>query len=89
MKVTLRQSYSWKNTVLEPSEAKYNPEFFTAELDYKDVLEILRVQVEMEVLQQRLQPIYEAMEAAKKAADEAKIALEELEKEGEELPTTV
>lgn len=89
MKVTLRQNYSWHTISVEPNEQTYNPEFVT-EMPYKDVLEILRVQVEMEALQQRLQPIYQEAEARAKAAAEAKAAekaeLERIEAEGENLP---
>lgn len=91
MKVTLRETYSWKNVVLLPEEQTYSKEFVT-ELEYKDVMEILDIQVKMESLQQRLRPIYEAMVEVKKLKDEAekvKAEMEALEKEGETLPTEV
>lgn len=78
MKVTLRQSYSWKSVVVDPTEQTYSPEF-VVDMQYKDVLEILRVQVEMEALQQRLAPLYKAAEERVKEAAEAKKYEEEME----------
>jgi len=82
MKVTLRRGYNWETVAIDPNEAKgYNSEF-VLELPYKDVMEILRVQVEMEQLQQRLMPLFKAAE--EKAAEAAE--LKRVEKEGENLP---
>lgn len=89
MKVTLRETYNWKTVVLEPSVNSYNKEFFSTDLEYQDVMEMLKVQVQMEALQQRLMPLYEAMAEAKKQNDEAiaeRNELARIEKEGENLP---
>lgn len=89
MKVTLRNNYSWHQVVVDAQEAKGYNEEFVIELPYKDVLEILRVQVEMEQLQQRLTPLFEAANERARAKNEAKKEAEELarfEAEGENLP---
>ena len=89
MKVTLRETYNWKTVVLEPSVNGYNSEFFSTEIEYQDVMEMLKVQVQMEALQQRLQPLFATMTEVKKASEEAKTEIERLEKEGENLPIEI
>lgn len=91
MKVTLRRSYNYDSVIVDPVQHRYDSEF-QVDMEQKEVMEILRIQVEMEQLQQRLVPLFKACEEAAKQAAEAKKEAEEmaaLEKEGESLPTTV
>lgn len=76
MKVSVRETYVWKNVELVPSPG-HDPEF-VIELEQPDVMAILDVQTKFEALQQRLRPLYEAAFEAKKQKEEEKKAAEEM-----------
>jgi len=78
LKVTLRQGYSYDKIQIEPSESSWTPEFIV-EMETKDVMEILALQVQVEALQQRLKPLYAACEEQRKINEAIK-----KEKEAEE-----
>lgn len=82
MKVTLRNAYTWNTVVVDPVAHNYNADF-VIEMGLEEVMKILKIQTEMEQLQQRLKPIFDTCEEAHKAAEEAKKVAEEAAKEEE------
>lgn len=79
MKVTLRRSYTFDSVVVDPQQHRFD-EMFQVDMEQKEVLDILRIQVEMEQLQQKLLPLFKVCEEAAKQAAEAKKEAEELAK---------